>query len=116
MYLWKRAKQQVPSNDFRRVRNGRCIKTTLGKVPIPGLAEVFSRIFAAPLEKRRLEWMKEVAGGLRKLEVEHGVRLEQLQDNPAFIDAVFRASQAAVLTSQEEKKAALRNAVLNSAG
>jgi hypothetical protein len=40
---------------------------------------------------------------------------ETLKDNPAFVDAVLAATHAVIRTSQEEKRKALRNAVVNSA-
>jgi hypothetical protein len=41
--------------------------------------------------------------------------LEALRENEDFIDVVLEATQAAMCTHNEEKKAALRNAVLNCA-
>ena len=52
---------------------------------------------------------------LKQLEQDRGVKLEGLQDNDVFIDTVLNASQIAMRHSQQEKRAALRNAVLNSA-
>jgi len=55
--------------------------------------------------------MDEIAEGLRKLERDFA----ELKDNNAFIDTAMQASQVALRTSQQEKREALRNAVLNSA-
>jgi hypothetical protein len=82
---------------------------------IPGLPELFNLLITPPLERRRAEWMQDVAAVLRRLEADRGVRLEDLRDNPVFIDAVLSASQAAIRTSQEEKRRALRNAIANAA-
>jgi hypothetical protein len=86
---------------------------------IPGLGAIASRlfghIFAPPLERRRREWMEDVAGALRRLEARSDVLLDSLGENEAFIDTVFQATQAAMSTSQHEKRLALRNAVLNAA-
>src|SRR5262245_46533854 len=80
----------------------------------PGAADLLGLIVAQPLAKRQQEWMNELAVAVRRLEEVHSIRPEQLRDNPAFIDAVLTASQAAIRTSQSEKREALRNAVLNS--
>lgn len=77
--------------------------------------ELFSAIVQPPLERRRNEWMKEIGDGLKSLEDADLVRLADLSENDIFLDAVLSASQAAMRTSQDEKKKALRNAVLNAA-
>lgn len=92
-------------------------KAGLASVPLVGsaAAELFALIVTPPLEKRRQKWMEEVGQALRQLETQRGVRLEDLQNDEAFIDTVMSASQAAIRTSSEEKREALRNAVVNSA-
>lgn len=89
----------------------------LSTVPWVGgiAAEVFQLLLASPIEKRRQEWMDEVAEGLRGLEENQGLKLEDLQSNDVFIDTVLKASQIAFRNSQQEKREALRNAVLNAA-
>jgi hypothetical protein len=59
--------------------------------------------------------MESVAAGLKRLEEQHRCIVDELTNNDAFIDTVMQASQAAVQTTNEEKRAALRNAVLNAA-
>lgn len=89
----------------------------LSAIPVAGGAasELFSMLITPPLERRRREWMEEVGKGLGRLEQELGVKLEDLRENPAFIDTAMHASQAAMRNSQREKREALRNAVLHSA-
>ena len=77
--------------------------------------ELFNNIFAPPITKRRNEWMGEIAGSLKKLEDDGQLKLEDLADQPAFIDAVLQATQAAIRTHSQTKREALRNAVLHSA-
>lgn len=88
----------------------------LGSIPMVGNAavELFGALIMPPLQKRQREWMEAVGAGLRTLEAK-GVSLDGLRDNPEFVDTVLQASQAAMRTSQQEKREALRNAVLNSA-
>ncbi len=59
--------------------------------------------------------MQEIGEGLRQLERDVGVVLENLQEHEAFIDLALEASQIAIRTSNREKREALRNAVLNTA-
>lgn len=89
----------------------------ISAIPIvggPGV-ELFNMLVTPSLDKRRQEWMDSVAEGLKKLEESHGNLLDDLKSDDGFIDTVMQASQAAVRNSQQEKKDALRNAVLNSA-
>ena len=92
-------------------------KAGIASIPIVGAAasELFTVILAPPLEKRRVEWMNDVAEHLKDLEERGELNLEDLQDNEIFITTVMQASQAAVRNHQSEKREALRNAVLNAA-
>jgi hypothetical protein len=93
------------------------MKAALGVVPVGGAvaAELFNQLVTPPLEKRRLAWMQEVGERLQRLEAERGVDLEETQKNDLFVDTALIATQAALRTSSEEKRAALRNAILNAA-
>ena len=90
----------------------------ISAVPVVGspAVELFNTIIAPPIRKRQQEWMESVADGLRRLEEKQKCVVDELKENDAFIDTVMQASQAAVRTANEEKRQALRNAVLNSAG
>jgi hypothetical protein len=92
-------------------------KAGIGSLPLVGAAatELFQMLIAPPLERRRQAWMEAVAVGLRRLEQEKGLDIEQLKFNESFIDTVMQASQVALRNNQDEKHDALRNAVLNSA-
>ena len=89
----------------------------LSTIPVAGGAavELLQILLTPPLEKRRDEWMKEVASALRDLEENQGIKLEDLQSNDSFIDTVLHASQIALRNNQREKREALRNGVINSA-
>lgn len=78
-------------------------------------AELFQLVFAPPIRKRHQEWMDSIAEGLYKLEEEQKCVVGELKDNDAFIDTIMQASQAAVRTANQEKREALKNAVLNAA-
>lgn len=82
---------------------------------IPAASELFQYFVTPPLEKRRQEWMEEVAEVLRDLERNRGIRLEDLQSNEDFIDTVLHATQIAIRNARKEKRNALRNALINAA-
>jgi hypothetical protein len=89
------------------------VKATVGLVP--GAADLLQLIVAPPLARRQREWMEDIAEAIRRLEAERRLTAEELRDNETFVDAFLAAYPAAVRTSQEGKRAALRNAVLNAA-
>ncbi len=92
-------------------------RAVLGSVPGYGAAaaELFQMVVVPSLDKRRVEWMNEVAEALRTLEEKYDRLIEDLASNEKFVDVLLQASSAAMRTSHEEKHTALRNAVLNSA-
>lgn len=90
----------------------------LGTVPIAGaaLAELFAAIVLPPLARRRDAWMEAVGKRLRRLEDRvDGLRLEDLADDESFVTTAVQATTVALRTHQEEKRDALRNAVVNAA-
>jgi hypothetical protein len=89
----------------------------LGAIPVAGAtaAELLNAIVTPPLEKRRNQWMEEIGEALRVLEEKMDIVLESLQKNEGFIDVAIEASQIAIKTSNQEKRKALKNAILNSA-
>jgi hypothetical protein len=92
------------------------VKAAFSAIPVIGgpAAELFAFVIAPPLQKRQHVWMEELAERVEKLEKKTGIAAESLRDSPAFIDAVLTATQAAIRTSNEEKRDALRNAIVNS--
>lgn len=92
-------------------------RAVAGSLPYVGSAavELFGALIAPPMQRRQREWMEQVGEGLRQLEENRGVNIDELGKDEGFIDTVLHASQAAMRTSEQEKREALRNAVLNSA-
>ena len=71
-------------------------------------------VIAPPLQKRQAEWMERVSERLKQLEANvEGFKIENLKNNEQFISTVLTATQAANRNHQQEKREALRNAVLN---
>lgn len=89
-------------------------KAALSMVPGFGgpAVELFQALVQPPLERRRTAWMQQVGAALQSLS-ERGLRIEDLETNEAFTDAVLRASHAALRSHSEAKREALKNAVLN---
>ena len=92
-------------------------KAVMGSIPYAGAAvsELIGLIIAPPIEKRREKWMTEVGQKLKDLEEASKVDITKLTNNPQFIDTVLQATSYALKTSDEEKIAAFRNAIINTA-
>jgi hypothetical protein len=87
------------------------IKAGLGGVP--GL---LAAILKTPIEKRRDEWMWDVASKLIQLDNKvEGFSIQSLAKNEVFISTLLQAASAAQRTHVVEKRIALRNAVLRTA-
>lgn len=91
------------------------MKAALSVVPGVGgpAVELFQYLVQPPLEKRREEWMRDVGERLSALSDAQRVDIDKLQSNAQFVSVVLQATQSAMKTHLQEKKAALRNAVLN---
>jgi hypothetical protein len=109
-------KYEVPESETKDKIHA-VTRSGLGAIPFAGTAavELLNMVVMPSLEKRRHEWMNEIGEGLRNLEDQMGVVLEELHENDSFIDAALEASTLAIRNSEQEKIEALRNAVLNTA-
>jgi hypothetical protein len=92
-------------------------RAAVSAVPLVGgpAAELVNAVFTPMLDRRRQQWMEEVAEALRNLEQHQGVSIDELKNNEVFGDTVLQATQIALRTSQDEKREALRNAAINAA-
>lgn len=85
-----------------------------GGIASAALLEIVDSAIGAPLEKRRLEWFVELGRGFEELRCRvNGFDPGRLGDDPEFVSAVAEATSIAMRTHREEKRRALRNAVLN---
>jgi len=77
-------------------------KAGLQSVPLVGgaAAELFNSIVTPPLERRRLEWMRQLGERLSRLEAEGRLKIEDLRESEPFADVVLEASHVAMRTSQ----------------
>lgn len=92
-------------------------KAALGSIPVVGAAatEFFGLVVMPPVEKRRQQWMEAVEGKLAELEQQGRIDVSKLSADEEFIDVVLQATSLAIKTSEKEKLAALKNAVINTA-
>ncbi|MBN1184243.1 MAG: hypothetical protein JXB49_18280 [Bacteroidales bacterium] len=90
------------------------VKAAIASIPIAGAAasELLSLIVASPLEQRREKWMLEAGKAIKDLQ-EQGLDIEQLRDDPVFIDMIIHTSQLAMQTGENEKREYLKNALVN---
>ena len=92
-------------------------RVVLSAIPVLGgpALELFTAVIMPPTERRRNEWLNDLAQRLNMLEQEDRLKVADLAKNDEFISAVMQASAVAVRNHRQEKIDALRNAVLNSA-
>ncbi|MBY0242007.1 MAG: hypothetical protein K2X55_22115 [Burkholderiaceae bacterium] len=87
-------------------------------IPAAGgpLQVAFENLFASPLEQRKQAWLEQLSEVLTEVErrVEN-LTPEKLALNEVFVTVVMQASQVALRNHQQEKREALKNAVLNAA-
>ena len=85
---------------------------------IPGaggpIDELLSLVLAPSVTRRRDEWLKELADVVEELKKRmDSFKIEDLANNEAFVSATIQATRIAAGTNKEEKRAMLRNALLN---
>jgi hypothetical protein len=93
-------------------------RAAVSLVPVAGgpLQVLLEAVFGSPLEKRKQEWLRQLAGVVDELQHRIvGLTPERLAEDEAFVTVALQATQAAVRNHQQEKIHALRNAVLNTA-
>ena len=106
---------QVPSRSANDVAHS-LLKGLASSTPLVGgtAAELFAALVQPPLERRREEWMHSVSLALVQLS-QQGLDLDSLKENEVFIDTVLQATQVALRSHHDDKRAALRNAIMNTA-
>jgi hypothetical protein len=94
----------------------KAIEKAIDSVPILGpiTTTVLSQFLAPALERRREEWLKELAKAIDGLESRGGsINLKTLASNEEFISSTIHATRIAVSTHLQEKRDMLRNALMN---
>ena len=92
------------------------IKASFSAIPGFGgvLAEIFSFGIESPIQKRKRDFLIELARNLDKLEEEKRVKINELRDNPEFIDLIMQSLEIAMKNSRKEKIQMLQTGVINS--
>jgi hypothetical protein len=91
-------------------------RAALAAIPVVGgsITEVMSMVLAPAIARRRDTWLKELADGLDEAERKiDGFRIENLENDEAFVSAMIEATRSAISTHKSEKRTALRNALLH---
>lgn len=92
------------------------VAAAVSVIPIVGspTAIILQEMFGRSFQKRRDLWFEELSDSVEELRKrEDSGRLDDLEENQGFLDAVASATLLAVRTSDEAKRALLRSAVLN---
>lgn len=91
-------------------------RAALSLVPVFGgpALELLSLVVTPSLGRRRDDWLRELADDFDQLEAKvSGFRIENLVNNEPFISAVVQATRTATGTHLADKRAMLRNALVN---
>jgi hypothetical protein len=104
-----------PAQSDRRYGLGKSVEVLASMIPVVGgpLQIIVGETLARPQIRRMEEWLTELAVSLRTLEYRVG-SFETLAENEAFVDALGAGVRIAARSRQDKRKA-LRNAVLNTA-
>ena len=92
------------------------VRTLLTSIPGLGApaAQLLATVITPRLDKRRVDWLNEVANDLGRLErTVAGFRVGSLVEDDEFITAVTTAGQIAIRNHREEQLTALKNAVVS---
>jgi hypothetical protein len=86
---------------------------------IPGLdiiaSELYSKVIIPSLDKRRINWLNDLASRLINLEKRiNNFKVSDLSKNQLFLTVITQATQIAIRNHQDEKLEVLRNVVINS--
>lgn len=92
----------------------------LADIYFPGLGYLLQsgadRIAPDPLQKRREDWLRSVGQAINSLAKKYeDFDIESLSENEQFLSTVLEATEIAMRTHREEKREALKSAVVNSA-
>lgn len=106
--------EKVPEEDAEDMLHG-ITRTVFASIPILGgpATEIFGNIVTRPVEKRRVEWLNDLADRLKRLEEIGALNFDKLSNDPKFLNVIIKATEEALKTSSERKLEALKNTVLN---
>ena len=111
--------EQPPSKAKSRELVETAAEGAIGSLPLVGsaLAAAFTYAVGFGFNKRQQEWFESVADELNELRERGSLPpIDELAEDPAFLDAVVHATRAAQATHQAEKLEALKHGVARSVG
>ena len=110
----RRPPEAAPRDNFASVTRAVGTAALAAKLPLigDGIAAFLGAMFPSAFERRTEAWLREAQQAINELR-RRGVNVEALRDNEQFADLVLTATQAAMRTRSEEKRRALRNAIVN---
>jgi hypothetical protein len=89
--------------------------TTVNAVTGGAGGTILSMIVGPPVSKRRQQFEEDVEARIEELERQGRIDREKLSEHDQFVSTYIEATLAAVTTHEDEKREALRNAVVNAA-
>ncbi|MGC3954347.1 MAG: hypothetical protein QM804_08885 [Propionicimonas sp.] len=104
-----------PVESTAQVVVAKSVEAAASLLPVVGgpLSVVIATLFGVSYERRLHEWRDEVTARIRELNESLGVRIEDLAQDGAFLDALAAATRIAEMSSSAEKRAYLANALYN---
>jgi hypothetical protein len=108
----QKALQPDAADEFR---NALDLILAAGGGPIGVGVALLGKVLATPLQRRRDKLLYDVAIGLARLQEQGRTTVDDVIKNENFLTAIATAVDTSIRTSSEEKRAFLRNFVLNSA-
>lgn len=90
-------------------------KVALSAIPYVGgpAAELFAAIVHPPLQKRLEQWREDIAAAIKKLQESGRIEIGVLLRDEGFSTMVIQATVVALRNHHQEKREALRNAIVN---
>jgi hypothetical protein len=91
-------------------------KALLSGIPCVGgpTAEILAAIVHPPLQKRLEQWREDIAAAIRKLQ-DSNFEIDALLQDEGFATMVIQATVVVLRNHHQEKREALRNAIVNTA-
>ncbi|MBL8823790.1 MAG: hypothetical protein JNJ77_14470 [Planctomycetia bacterium] len=93
------------------------LRALISTIPIVGgpAVEIFNAILTPPIERRKNEWMCNVAQDLAQLQQNDDSLVDRIIADEKFVSVLLHATHVAIRNHQAEKLLALKTVVLNTA-
>lgn len=90
-------------------------KASLSAIPMVGgsAAEIFEVIVHPPLQKRLEQWREDVVAAIKKIQESGQIEIGELLQDERFSTTVIQATTVVLRNHHQEKREALKNAIVN---